>query len=336
MSAGRVMVKLLREIAHESGIGMETSGHDWVIRLEKAGVVRWVFGYDFELNSAAAHLLAKDKSAGCEAMRAAGVACVAHELFIPPSLRKFVGDVGSFNSLHETFERFNRDVVVKPNDGTGGLDVMRCRSLAELEEAVVRVWGRQRSVCVSPFELIVREMRLVVLDGEVLVMYEKRRPEVVGDGRSTLLELLGVQGAKSDAGSTWADGAMLSAVGRDAREMKLDLSRVPKQDEVVVLNWRHNLGQGAGIVQLDPMDGSHHEAIELARRAGESMNLRFGSVDLIELESRDGVRMMKVMEINAGVMMESFAKQATGGLEKAKHVYARAVEAMFKPLCGVS
>lgn len=329
MSAGRVMVKLLREIAIERGIDVQTSGHDWVIRLEKSGVVRWVFGYDFELNSAAAHLIAKDKAAGCDAMRAAGVECVTHELFIPPSLRKFVGDTGSFASLHETFTRFGRDVVVKPNDGTGGLDVMRCRSHAELEEAMVRVWGKQRAACVSPFERIEREVRLVMLDGEVLVMYEKRRPEVIGDGRSTLLELLGSQGEKSEV------GAMLSAIGRDAREMKLDVSRVPKAGERVVLNWRHNLGQGAGILELDPMDEAHRVAIELARRAAKSMNLRFGSVDLVEVQTREGERELKVLEINAGVMMESFAKQSPGGLEKVKRVYARAVDAMFGVTGGV-
>jgi D-alanine-D-alanine ligase-like ATP-grasp enzyme len=330
MSAGRVMVKLLREIAIERGIEMQTSGHDWVIRLEKSGVVRWVFGYDFELNSAAAHLIAKDKSAGCDAMRAGGVDCVAHELFIPPSLRKFVGDAGSFASLHETFTRFGRDVVVKPNDGTGGLDVMRCRSLPELEEAVVRVWGKQRAACVSPFERIEREVRLVMLDGEVLVMYEKRRPEVIGDGRSTQLELLGGQVSQPEA------GLMLSAIGRDARESNLDLSRVPKAGERVVLNWRHNLGQGAGIHELEPTDELHGSAIELARRAAKSMNLRFGSIDLIEVRSIDGESELKVLEVNAGVMMESFARLASGGLEKSKLVYARALDAMFGVMGGVA
>ena len=49
-SQERYLVKLLREIAAESGISMTTFSYDWLIRLEKDSLVRHIHGYNFELS----------------------------------------------------------------------------------------------------------------------------------------------------------------------------------------------------------------------------------------------------------------------------------------------
>jgi len=59
----RILVQALHDIAEEKNILITTFSQDWIIRLEKASIVKHIYGYDFELNSATAQMIAKDKSA---------------------------------------------------------------------------------------------------------------------------------------------------------------------------------------------------------------------------------------------------------------------------------
>ncbi len=69
------------------------------------------------------------------------------------------------------------------------------------------------------------------------------------------------------------------------------------------VEWRHNLGLGA--VAYRVTDPEILEKVEeMAARAAEAVDMRFASVDIID--TKEGLR---VLEINAGVMMEHFAGQ---------------------------
>lgn len=90
------------------------------------------------------------------------------------------------------------------------------------------------------------------------------------------------------------------------------------------LEWRHNLGLGALAVRVtDPEILEKVE--ELAVRAAEAVDMNFASVDVIDTE--EGLR---VLEINAGVMMEHFAGQDEESYETAKAIYRKALLKSFE------
>lgn len=90
------------------------------------------------------------------------------------------------------------------------------------------------------------------------------------------------------------------------------------------LEWRHNLGLGAVAVRVtDPEILRKVE--ELAVRAAEAVDMNFASVDVIDTE--EGLR---VLEINAGVMMEHFAGQDEESYETAKAIYRKALLKSFE------
>jgi hypothetical protein len=147
--------------------------------------------------------------------------------------------------------------------------------------------------------------------------FAKERPFVIGDGRRTALELLAARAGEQ-------------GLGRDLRRMieeyepdgARQLASVPPDGAKFLLNWRHNLGQGAVATQIDP--SAHAEARMVAQAAAGAINLRFGSVDV--LLSREGPT---VLEVNAGVMMEYIARVLPGGDALAERIYRRAFELMF-------
>jgi glutathione synthase/RimK-type ligase-like ATP-grasp enzyme len=80
--------------------------------------------------------------------------------------------------------------VVKPNEGTGGVDVFRVSTNAELEAAVTAVFSHHSALAISPYYEIEKEYRVILLNGTALLVYSKDIPMLTGDGQSTVWQLI--------------------------------------------------------------------------------------------------------------------------------------------------
>lgn len=306
----RLLLDSVVRYAAARGLGLERLSHDWILRLTKPGRSHVVFGYDLGANSSTAHRVANDKSATFEVLSAAGVDAVEHCVFLHPRFLDFVAGDGNWTGLLATFERLGRDVVVKDNEGTGGLEVYRARSLKELEQRVHALMLVSRSVALSPFLPIEVEMRMVMLGAECLLAYRKQRPHVVGDGRSTLAELMARSPGAAAAGFDNPD------VGS---------GEIPAEGRVVPLQWRHNLGLGARPVAVEPGDAAQAAPLDLARRAMAAIGLRFASIDLVVCAGR-----WQVLEANSGVMLEVAGRAERGGSHRADAIYHRVLDEVLR------
>jgi hypothetical protein len=323
LNADRVLARVLRDLSRRYGVTLESLAQGWIVRLTRGPVVRYVHGYSFDLNTAATQAIACDKAATSDVLAAAGVPRVEHRLCLHPDKARFVPHPGNWRGMLDFFESHGRDVVVKDNTGTGGRGVLRARSAVQLEAAALELFRHGHDVALSPFVEIIEERRFVMLDGACEAAYTKVRPAVTGDGRRTVLELLAEQ---VRAGGLSAEMSRLLAT-LDAETAAL-LREVPGPGVTRLLNWRHNLGQGASVRLLRPEEACEGEAWACARRAGEALNLVFGSVDVVTVgDSGDSGRAM-VLEVNSGVMMEALAA-SPGGPELAQRVYGRAFQRMF-------
>lgn len=320
----RVLVSIIRDICHSRDISLQSFSYDWVLRLDQSGKTRWIFGYDFDLNSCTTQQLCKDKSAGSDALGSFDIPRIEHVLFMNPQNKSFVPTIGTWRSMHELFVRWKGDVVVKPNEGTGGNDVMRVRSVIELEDAVSRLFSRHRTIALSPFISVRHEYRFIILDDAIKLSYEKLRPMIRGDGQSTRMQLLVEHVARSP------EPAKLARWISDLESQQIDLDEVLKRDEAWPVNWRHNLGQGATLELIDDKSERCAGAAKLAQRAARALNVRFGSVDVVESESGGPM----ILEMNSGVMMESFVEQVVDGRARATKIYGEAIEKMFSSLAA--
>lgn len=294
---------------------MTTHSHNWIVRLEQGRAVHHVYGYNFDLNPAAAQAIANDKSAVSELLAYRHIPHVEHRLFLHPRLSGYISDQGSWAGMLAFAGQQKFKLVCKPNDGTGGEDVFRVTSQPELEEVTQRLFERHRAVCLSPFYIIDREYRVIALDGQCELVYAKRRPAVIGDGRATMAELVAGQ---VSAGAIPASVAARAIMANDSL-----LDKVLDADERLVLDWRHNLAHGAHpAILTDPLQRRELEKLALA--CAQEIDIKFASIDIIETKGQ-----LLILEVNAGVMMEHFAQLAPDGYAIAKKIYAKAVELMF-------
>jgi len=204
--AQRVLVRLVTQLAHERGITVHALSHGWILLLQKNGTVRRIFGYDFDLNDAVAQMLAKDKSATALLLQFHNVPAVEHHLFLRSDIEGYTSERGNWAALQALAEAYAYQLVCKPNAGTSGQDVHRVRSPRELEWVVHRLFQEYKAIAVAPYYEIPHEYRVILLDGEVLLMYEKRRPTITGDGRPARCRCWKFPRGCAPAWSTWPGG----------------------------------------------------------------------------------------------------------------------------------
>lgn len=314
----RLLPELVKEIAAETGTTLTSFSHDWILRLDRGGPARHIFGYNFEINSATAHLVAGDKAAVGDLLAHAGIPAVEHRLFLHPNLSGYVSDKGNWPAMLAYAEKIGYPLVCKPNTGTGGEGVTRVDTAAELEKTVMLLFRNHRGVCLSPYLEIDQEFRAILLDGECELLYTKRRPHVVGDGTSNVLELiekLHLNGLLSQ-----------EMAGQAIEQHGGELRQVPVAGQEVLLGWKHNLGEGSAPQMVEP-GALYDQLVEMARRAAAAINIRFASIDMVQADGK-----LMVLEINSGVMMEYFVRHVENGREMAKGIYRRAIEHMFKTM----
>jgi glutathione synthase/RimK-type ligase-like ATP-grasp enzyme len=299
LNSRRTFVDAVKKYCADHGITVESRSQGWLLILQRGAKRHFAFGYDLGLNSAIAHRIASDKAATAEILRFCGAPCVPHTLILNPKLNEYVAPSQASDSQPwETMLRLLREnpngLVVKPNEGTSGELVFKVSNEQDLELAAHRIFSANASLVLSPYLDIENEVRVVLLDHHPLIVYNKIRPFVTGDGQHSLLELA-LAATPAEARAT-----ILSGMARDLDRAALD--RILPLGQRQVLNWRHNLDSGAQPVVLE--QGAMRDAcVAMAVNAAKSIDIRFGSIDLVQA---DGT--WQILEVNSGVMMEALSR----------------------------
>ncbi len=310
----RILVQILRQIAKEKKIKMTTFSQDWIIRLEKKGQVRYIYGYDFGLNSAVTQLIAKDKSAVSDLLEFNHIPHVEHRLFLHPRQAEYISSAGNWTNILKFARKHHFNLVCKPNQGAGGYGIFHTQDCLSLEKAVHELFTTNRAISLSPFYDIKNEYRVYVLKNNCQLIYCKTRPSIIGNGRLSIAELIMAKSKQE----------LAPEVVKQAVQTYADcLDQIPKSGDSLNLVWKHNLGQGA-LPEIITNPALLTRLKKLALACAQALNLSFAAVDIIKTDNK-----YLVLEVNSGIMMESFAMLSPQNYAIAKSVYTKAIDLMF-------
>lgn len=306
--------ELIKEIANELGIKCTLFSKDWCILLEKNGVSKIINGYKFSINEQGPSLIADDKYALYELMKIRNVPIIKHQiLYKNKDIADYAKDNGGFESALNYFYANNKDIVLKPNNGTTGIDVYHINDVDTLKKTFDKLFISNHSVSMCPFYKIKTEYRVIFLNGNLELTFGKERPIIVGDGKKSVRELL-------IEFNPYYFNNEKSFFNKD-----IDLNYIPKKDEKIEYGWQFNLARGARVLQ-NVNEDSRKKAIEIAKEAYNASSLKFCSIDVIETEDNEYM----VMEINSGVSITKYPNFVANGREIAKKIYKDAIIEMFK------
>lgn len=294
LNSQRIFVDVIKKYCAAHHIGIEIRSQGWLIIMQRGAKRHFAFGYDIGLNSAVAHRITNDKAATAEVLQTCGVACVSHTLFLNPKLNEYIPPQRAWEAMTALLRQNPNGIVVKSNEGTSGESVFKVLTEPDLELAAHRVFSSSPGLAIAPYLDIEDEIRVVLVDYHPVVVYSKSRPTITGDGQHSFLELA------LAATPVGLRSKVLPSIIGDLDRAALDA--IPPLGQRRVLNWRHNLDSGAQPILLE--QGNTREAcVEIAVQAAKAIGIRFGSIDVIRV---NGV--LKILEINSGVMMEALGK----------------------------
>ena len=178
-------------------------------------------------------------------------------------------------------------VVLKPLDGHKGIGVTaNVLNPGELDFAFQKAGQSGRS---GPGPVIVEkyvygdDYRLLCVAGEFAAAVKRQPPSVIGDGRSTIAELIDDENARPERADT-----PTSALGKIPvddvldnflKEQRLSRDSIPDADEKIVLRKVANLSSGG--VSENVTDQLHPDNVALCRTISQHFNLTCMGIDVL-------------------------------------------------------
>lgn len=299
--------KIILEICEEEGICCTPLSDYWAFLLKKDGKEQYIYGYQFAKNKAVSHSICSDKSTASEVLSLHQIPNVEHICCMSPVVMKYASPKGNWHVIEEMLDKYGC-LVLKDNHGTGGDHVFLVTNQLEAEHAAQLIFSSSSSMAVSPYYDIAAEYRVILMNAQVKVIYSKIRPHVIGDGFSTLQELI----------TQW-ENCHQKTVPADDRHTPNYKTVLPK-DKIYPLQWKHNLGQGSTAkLVTDPL--LIDSLSDLAIQTVNALDIEFASVDIISTDQG-----LLVLEVNSGVMMEYLSGENEAYRTIAKDIYHQAIE----------
>ncbi len=287
---------IIREICDELNIKLTEMADTWVKVLEKDHKVHYIMGYKFDLNNQAESLLFDDKFETHELLNYLNIPVIKHHVILHDYHKDEIIDL---------FHLYQNNVIIKGNEGSCGNEVHHITDENELINVIDDLLIKQYSCSLCPFYKIDNEYRIIVLNKEIKLMYGKINPHVIGDGINDINTL-----AREFNNNYYHN--------KDLGDY------IPKKDELVVLDYRHNLSNGA--ILFEDIDLSiKNNLIKIVNDLLNKTNIKFASIDIISSNNE-----LMIMEVNSGIMMNNFIKLDNDGYNRAKRIYKEAIELMFK------
>lgn len=305
--------RIIKQIALENDLSYEVLSCDLVIKLTKDNKIRYINGYKFGLNSHSLGLILDDKYATYELLNSLGISvCKHHILFRPNNHNSYAKNYNSFKYCYDLFLKYNKNVILKVNNGTCGDGVYHITTKKELKKVYNHLLKYNFSISLCPYYDIKNEYRVILLNNEIKIMYGKINPVVIGNGKDKLIDLL--------------KDFNINYFGYKTNLKKnINYNKVLKKDEKFIYDFKYNLSKGS-IITEDIDKETKSIISKMAKDVSKKINLGFGSIDIIKTNDDK----YYVLEINSGVMIENYIKLTSDGFKKAKKVYEEAVLEMFK------
>lgn len=305
--------RIIKQIALENNLSYEVLSCDLVIKLTKDNKIRYINGYKFGLNSHSLGLILDDKYATYELLNSLGISvCKHHILFRPTNHNSYAKNYNSFDYCYDLFLKYNKNVILKVNNGTCGDGVYHITTKKELKKIYNHLLKYNFSISLCPYYNVKNEYRVILLNNEIKIMYGKINPVVIGNGKDKLIDLL--------------KDFNINYFGYKTNLKKnINYNKVLKKDEKFIYDFKYNLSKGS-IITEDIDKETKSIISKMAKDVSKKINLGFGSIDIIKTIDDK----YYVLEINSGVMIENYIKLTSDGFKKAKKVYEEAVLEMFK------
>ncbi|MBC1193833.1 cyanophycin synthetase [Microcystis aeruginosa BLCCF158] len=225
-------------------------------------------------------------------------------------------------------------IVIKPLDGNHGRGIsIDVKTQQEAEEAydLASAASKTRSVIVERYYKG-SDHRILVINGKVAAVAERIPAHVVGDGRSTVEELIDITNQDPNRGDGHANVLTKITIDKTAlnvlEKQGYELTSILAQGEIAYLRATANLSTGG--IAVDRTDEIHPENVWIAQRVAKLIGLDIAGIDVVTEDIRkplkevDGV----IVEVNAAPGFRMHVAPSRG---LPRNIAAPVIDMLFPP-----
>lgn len=194
-------------------------------------------------------------------------------------------------------------IVIKPLNGNHGRGITLDINSWELAEAAYDTASVISKPVIVERYYPGRDHRFLVINGKVVAVAERVPAHVVGDGKSTIEELID-QANQDPRRGTGHDNLLtrieIDRTSRDILDRQgLTLDTIPEPSEICYLRSTANLSTGG--IAVDRTDDIHPENIWLAERVAKIIGLDIAGIDIVTPDISQPLRDVGgvIVEVNA-------------------------------------
>ena len=225
-------------------------------------------------------------------------------------------------------------IVIKPLDGNHGRGIsIDVKNQQEAEEAydLASAASKTRSVIVERYYRG-SDHRILVINGKVAAVAERIPAHVVGDGRSTIEELIEITNQDPNRGDGHANVLTKITIDKTAlnvlEKQGYELTSILAHGEIAYLRATANLSTGG--IAVDRTDEIHPENVWIAQRVAKLIGLDIAGIDVVTEDIRkplkevDGV----IVEVNAAPGFRMHVAPSRG---LPRNIAAPVIDMLFPP-----
>ncbi|MEK7153732.1 MAG: hypothetical protein AAB834_07295, partial [Patescibacteria group bacterium] len=301
------------------------------------GSHRITYGNDLGLNTGAAAELAKDRGHSKFLLRALGVECPDGDEFLLPWWAERIGPsqhargnhfIKTTDMAHGYIEaHYGYPMYVKPVDGSKGADIFKVYDHGQLTDAFNTYNEKKVRVAMVEKPIDMPDYRIVTLDGELISAYRRIPLAVIGDGESTVRQLVdALQQRYFDEGRDTRLNAEDPRIAQYLSRQGLDLEHRPIAEQEIVLAAVSNLS--AGGTSEDVTEIIAPRWIELAGYVANNFNLRLCGLDLGRESIINDSSPHSVIEVNAAPGLDHYALSGEAQKRVVHGLYTKVLNAL--------
>lgn len=258
--------------------------------------------------------------------------------------KKLLGDMGvpvpkgyeirDEEDLERTIDRIGFPVVIKPLDGNHGKGAtVGIKTLEDAKTAFAKAKEYSRWIIVEK-QLIGNDFRALVVNNRLIAVAERVPANVVGDGKSTIQEL--IDETNKDPRRGYGHENVLTQITIDQQTERLikaknyTLETVLPKDEILYLKTTANISTGG--TAIDRTDEVHPQNVFLFERIAKIIGLDVAGIDIIASNVAEPLAEIGggIIEVNAAPGFRMHLAPSEGiGRNVAEHV----VDMLFPPGC---
>lgn len=305
-------LQLLTKAAKKLAIDYQIVGKLGFIRFQKGPKLAYIYRTKTPLNSYVAVYVSESKYLTSKILRAAGLPTQKYHLFRRSS------------SALKFSRRLGFPLVVKPNVGSQGNGVTA--NIQRADELLAGVELAQKfhpTIVLSSF-FPGEDYRLLVLNHQVIAAIKRRPPQVTGDGKKTISQLIREKNQKRRIHH-------LIKIDNEAKRVlkkkNYQLDSILPRGKTVVLRANANWSTG-GTVQTIKPEKFHPTIIQTALKASRILTLNLAAIDFILQDPQRPIQNNGIiLEVNANPGIGIFHQPASGAPQK---VSQQLLKAMLK------